>query len=185
VRLLREAGVAFEQDPAVLDEAGIKAEMAAMGADVAELAGFLSEAKAKIVSERHPGSTVIGSDQILELGGKWFDKPGDRDEALLHLEKLRGRTHRLVCGVCVVRDGERLWRHVETARLAMRSFSDAFLADYVARTHPDTWQSVGGYRLEGLGAQLFERIDGDHFTIQGLPLLPLLRFLRREGLIQD
>jgi septum formation protein len=159
--------------------------MAETGADATELAGALAEAKARLVSSHHPGVVVIGADQVLEFNGRCFDKPGSREGARQHLQMFCGRTHRLVSGVCVVADGDRLWRHAETARLTMRSFSEKFLDDYLDQAGDETWDSVGGYRLEGLGAQLFERIDGDHFTIQGLPLLPLLRFLRRNGLILD
>jgi septum formation protein len=183
--MLQAAGVAFECEPPDLDESEIKADLAATGADATELAGALAQAKANAVSSRRPNLAVIGADQVLEYDGRCFDKPGDREGARRHLGMLCGRTHRLVSGVCVVRDGNLLWSHVETARLTMRPFSEEFLAAYLDSAGPETWDSVGGYRLEGLGAQLFERIDGDHFTIQGLPLLPLLRFLRRKGMILD
>jgi septum formation protein len=185
LRLLRAAGVVFECEPPNLDETEIKADMAATGADATELAGALAQAKASLVASRRPGLAVIGADQVLEYAGQCFDKPGNRDEARRHLRMLGGRTHRLVSGVCVVSDGNILWSHAETARLTMRPFSEEFLEAYLDTVEPGTWDSVGGYRLEGMGAQLFERIDGDHFTIQGLPLLPLLRFLRRKGMILD
>lgn len=175
----------FDCEPPNLDETPIKDEMASTGADATELAGALAEAKARAVSANHPGVVVIGADQVLEFNGYCFDKPGNREEARRHLQMFCGHTHRLVSGVCVVADGDRLWRHAETARLTMRWFSDEFLEDYLNRAGEETWDSVGGYRLEGLGSQLFERIDGDHFTIQGLPLLPLMRFLRRKDLILD
>jgi septum formation protein len=182
---LRAAGIVFEVEPSNLDESAIKAEMAETGADATELASALAVAKAELVSSRRPGVAVIGTDQVLEYNGQCFDKPGNREEAKRHLRMLGGRTHRLVSGVCVIREGDVLWSHAETARLTMRPFSDEFLAAYLDAAGPEAWESVGGYRLEGLGAQLFERIDGDHFTIQGLPLLPLLRFLRRKGMILD
>lgn len=175
----------FDCEPPNLDETPIKREMAETGADATELAGALAEAKARLVASRHPGAVVIGADQVLEFNGRCFDKPGNREVARKHLMMFSGRTHRLVSGVCVIADGDRLWRHAETARLTMRPFSEGFLDDYLNRAGDETWDSVGGYRLEGIGAQLFERIDGDHFTIQGLPLLPLLRFLRRSGVILD
>ena len=128
---------------------------------------------------------VIGADQVLEYDGTWFDKAASIDEARHHLGILRGRTHCLVTTVCVVLNGDRIWSHAETARLTMRSFSDEFLETFLERGKEECLTSVGAYHLEGLGAQLFERIDGDHFVIQGLPLLPLLRFLRRKGMVED
>lgn len=173
----------FVQEPADVDEASIKARMT--GADAAVLAGSLAEAKAAAVSARDPQAVVIGADQVLELAGAWLDKPGTAAVARKHLKTLRGRTHHLHSAVCVVEGGRVLWRHVEAARLTMRAFSDGFLESYLEAAEPDTWQSVGAYRLEGPGAQLFESVEGDHFTIQGLPLLPLLDFLRRRGLVAE
>lgn len=170
----------FAHDPADVDESAIKACMTGTAAD---LALSLAEAKARAVAPRHPGAAVIGADQVLESGDGVLDKPGSADEARRHLISLRGRAHRLLSAVCVVSDDEVLWRHVESASLTMRAFSDVFLDDYLKRAGADTWQSVGAYHLEGLGAQLFERVEGDHFTIQGLPLLPLLGFLRQRGLL--
>jgi septum formation protein len=145
----------------------------------------LAAAKAKYVSTLHPGAYVIGADQILDLDGVWFDKPTGRNGAGDHLNRLRGRTHTLVDGLAVIRDGEILWRRHDTARLTMRNFSDEFLADYLDRSGPDILESVGAYRLEGRGTQLFSAIDGDYFTILGLPLLPLLDYLREVGLIAE
>ncbi len=159
--------------------------MRARGADAAELAEALAEAKALERTKHHPGTFVIGADQVLELDGEWYDKPDTKEEAADHLRTFRGRTHHLVCAVCVVRDGDRIWRHVETARLTMRTFSDEYLSAYLNEAGGQILESVGAYRLEGLGAQLFSRIDGNHFTILGLPLLPLLKFLRREGVLLD
>lgn len=152
--------------------------------ETASAAAELSQAKAKLVSARHPGQLIIGADQILDLDGAWFDKPRDLAGAEDHLKRLQGRTHCLVSAVCVVRDNECLWNHVETARLTMRSLSPGFLERYLAETGPEILESVGAYRVEGMGIQLFSRIDGNHFTILGLPLLPLLDILRRQGVIE-
>lgn len=158
---------------------------ALQGVAVEDVALALADSKARAVAARRPGALVIGADQILECEGRWFDKPSTVAEAARHLRALRGRTHRLICAVVVVRDGERLWRHVAEARLTMRRFSDRFLDDYLASGGPAVLESVGAYRLEGLGAQLFETIEGDYFTILGLPLLPLLDFLRGERVVAE
>lgn len=184
-RLLVDAGLSFEIDPPQIDETPIKEMMRVRGADAAELAEALAEAKALERTKHHPGAFVIGADQVLELDGEWYDKPESQEEAGSHLRTLRGRTHHLVSAVCVVRDGDRIWRHVETARLTVRTFSEEYLSSYLKEAGSQILESVGAYRLEGLGAQLFSRIDGNHFTILGLPLLPLLKFLRREGVLLD
>lgn len=136
------------------------------------------------VSRKVPGALVIGADQILDCAGVWFDKPPDLDHARAHLVALRGREHRLATAVCVVRDGQRLWHHREAPRLTMRAFSDAFLDAYIALEGRAMLVSVGGYRLEGPGVQLFSTIAGDHSAILGLPLLPLLEFLRGHGVVE-
>jgi len=177
-RLLAEAGVAVSVDPAILEESEIIASFRAEGALSGECAAALAEAKASRVSARHPGALVIGADQILDCEGQWLEKPQDVAAARAQLRRLRGKTHELVSAVAVLRDGGTLWRAVDRARLTMRPFSDAFLEDYLARLGEDVLRSVGAYRLEALGAQLFERVEGDFFTILGLPLLPLLGFLR-------
>jgi septum formation protein len=124
---------------------------------------------------------VIGADQVLNLGGRIFDKPASAHEARRHLLELRGRSHILETAVCCAAADNIVWRHLGRATLTMRMFSDAFLDDYLSRTGSDVLTSVGGYRLESLGAQLFDAVEGDYFTILGLPLLPLLDFLRRQG----
>jgi septum formation protein len=178
-RILGEAGIDHVRDPAGIDESEIKSQNRDM--DPGAVAGLLSLAKAARVSERHSGALVVGADQILDLDGEWFDKPKTLGKAELHLKRLRDSAHTLVSTVSAVRDGRPLWQHVESARLVMRPFGDDFLAAYLERAGPDTLSSVGAYRLEGLGAQLFSEIDGDYFTVLGLPLLPLLAFLRGEG----
>jgi len=135
------------------------------------------------VSASAPGALVIGADQTLECGGALFDKPASADEAARQLRSLSGRTHRLVSALCVARDGAVEWRHAQEARLTMRRLSDDFIADYLSRAGPAALGAVGSYHLEGLGVNLFSRIDGDYFTILGLPVLPLLAFLRGEGAI--
>jgi septum formation protein len=181
--LLRHAGIAFVVAPAAVDEVEVKAAYLAERRTAAECAAALAEAKAARVSRRHPGSLVVGADQMLVCDGAWFDKPGDLAAARAQLIALRGKRHELVSAVCVVRDGELLWHFVDRSTLTMRSFSDAFLEDYLAAAGADALGSVGAYRLEAIGVQLFARIEGGYFAILGLPLLPLLDFLRGHGVI--
>ncbi|ALJ34001.1 Maf-like protein [Azospirillum brasilense] len=183
--MLERAGVRVTLAPAAVDEEEIKLAARAEGAPVEDVAEALAELKAQRVTRKHPGALVIGADQMLECEGRWFDKPADRDAARTQLQDLRGKTHRLVSCAVVIRDGERLWHHVDRARLTMRPFSDAFLESYLNAAGDDVMGSVGAYHLEGLGAQLFHRVDGDFFTILGLPLLPLLGFLRVHGVIAE
>lgn len=180
--LLRQAGLAFEVQPADVDESITKREMT--GADPMVIAEALAAIKARAVSPSRPGVLVIGADQMLVCDGGLFDKPADLDEARGHLRRLRGRTHHLCTAAVVVRDGEVLWRHSERPELVMRPFSDGFIEDYLAAVGTDALLSVGAYQLEGRGAQLFERVTGDFFSILGLPLLPLLAFLRHQKLIE-
>jgi septum formation protein len=180
-RLLDAAGIAVLVDPAAIDEAAIKDLFHRAGQPIDDCAMALAEAKALAVAARHPGVLVIGADQMLSCAGRWLDKPRDPDEARRQLAWLRGQTHELHTAVAVARDGNIVGRHGEQARLAMRAFSDDFLAAYVAAMGQAICDGVGGYALEGLGAQLFGRIEGDYFTILGLPLLPLLGMLRRLG----
>lgn len=183
--MLERAGVRVSLAPAAVDEEEIKLAARAEGAPVEDVAEALAELKAQRVTRKHPGALVIGADQMLECEGHWFDKPADREAARAQLQDLRGKTHRLVSCAVVIRDGERLWHHVDRARLTMRPFSDAFLESYLNAAGDDVLGSVGAYHLEGLGAQLFHRVDGDFFTILGLPLLPLLGFLRVHGVIAE
>jgi len=181
--MLRAAGLAVMVEPAQVDEDEVKTGLKREGADAAEVAETLAELKAMRVSRRHPGALVIGADQMLVCDGAWFDKPGSRAAARGQLLALRGRQHELVSAVSVVRGGARLWHHRDRARLRMRAFSDAFLERYLDLVGDDVLSTVGAYRLEGPGVQLFARIEGDHFTILGLPLLPLLDFLRGHGAV--
>ena len=159
--------------------------MAKQGADVEAAAAALAKAKAEKVQGRHAQALVIGADQILECEGRWFEKPRNRDGAAETLRTLRGRTHRLICAVAVYQGEECVWQHLATASLTMREFSDAFLERYIDDAGPGILESVGAYRLEQEGAQLFTRIEGDYFTVLGLPLLPLLEFLRHAGALGE
>ena len=183
--MMEQAGVRVTLAPAAVDEEEIKLAARAQGIPVDEVAEALAELKAQRVTRKHPGALVIGADQMLECDGQWFDKPTGRDAAREQLKALRGKTHRLVSCAVVLRDGERLWHQVDRARLTMRPFSDAFLESYLNAAGDNVLHSVGAYQLEGLGAQLFHRVDGDFFTILGLPLLPLLGFLRVHGVIAE
>ena len=182
--VLENAGVAFRCLPSAIDENPIKESHRAQNKTIEETALSLSRAKALDVSGRQAGACVIGADQIMTCDGAWFDKPADIAAAAATLRRLRGRAHRLISAVSVCRDGAELWHYVAEARLTMRDFSDAFLDRYLENAGPEVLESVGAYRLEGTGAQLFAEIKGDYFTILGLPLLPLLTFLRGHGLLE-
>jgi septum formation protein len=178
--VLEGAGVPFEVAVAGVDEESIKQGMLAEGAGPREIAEALAETKALRVSRKR-GGFVIGADQTLEFEGGLYDKVDDLAAARARLKLLRGKPHKLHSAVVVARDGAAIWREVATARLVMRDFSDAFLDDYLAGEGEGALGSVGVYRLEGPGAQLFARIEGDYFAILGLPLLGLLELLRRHG----
>lgn len=179
--LLRAAGVAIEIQPARVDETEVKAALAAEGAPARDVADMLAELKASRVSGRRPDAFVIGADQVLVHKGEVLDKPADVEEARAQLRRLSGDTHQLLSAAVVAEQGRPVWRHVGTARLVMRPLTERFLDDYLARMGDTVTSTVGAYRLEGLGAQLFTRVDGDHFTVLGLPLLELLGFLRARG----
>lgn len=183
-RLLRAAGVPFSVDPAAVDETTVLQSLTAERASGRDAADLLAELKALQVSNRRPGAFVVGADQVLSCGGELFEKPMQRAAARAQLLKLRGQAHVLSSGVCVARDGGVVWREVREARMTMRPFSEAFLDAYLVEAGEDILRSVGAYHVEGLGIQLFSRIDGDSFTIQGLPLLPLLDFLRTHGMVR-
>lgn len=182
-RLLADAGIPVLRDPAALDEDEIKTSFRKAGLDVESCALALAENKASRVSLRHPDALVIGADQMLECGGAWFDKPRDRGQARAQLAALRGRQHELISAVAVARNGAVLWRTIDRPRLTLRAFSDTFLDAYLAAMGDAALHSVGAYQIEGLGAQLMARIEGDYFAILGLPLLPLLDFLRDQGVV--
>lgn len=182
-QILRNAGVPFTAEAAAVDEEELKRSLAAEGASAVDVALALAELKARKIAARHPGAIVIGADQVLECSGVWFDKPPDIDHARAQLSALRGRTHRLISAVCAVQDGERIWHAADSAELAMRFFDDDYLDRYLDQIGDKATSSVGAYQIEGLGAQLFTAVHGDHFTILGLPLLPLLAFLREHGVV--
>jgi septum formation protein len=179
--LLAAAGLAFEAVPARVDEDAVKRAARAEAASPDEAALLLASLKAERVARSRPEALVIGCDQILVCDGAWFDKPRDMAEAAEHLLRLRGRSHTLVTAVVCRIGGEAAWQHVATPRLTMRRFSDAFLDAYLAAEGEALLSSVGAYRLEGLGVHLFDRIEGEHAAILGLPLLALLGFLRQHG----
>jgi septum formation protein len=181
-RLLANAGIAVEIVAPTTDEAAVRRRLPPDLPAIA-VAETLAEAKARSVSRDHPDDHVIGADQILVLDDMIYAKPRDLGEARRHLASLRGRTHALVTVAVVVRNGSALTTIADRAHLAMRDFTDDFLDRYLEIAGPEVTSSVGAYRLEELGAQLFDRIEGDYFTILGLPLLPLLSFLRAERLI--
>lgn len=182
-RLLDNAGVSFSVMVAEVDEDSVKIQARKAGKPVSETAALLAEAKARFVSKHQPNAHVIGADQILECDGALFDKPADRGEAEAHLRQLRGKTHRLITACCVVLNDALEWHCIKEAHLSMRSFDDDFMTRYLDRLGEDALASVGAYQLEGLGVQLFSHVEGDFFTILGLPLLPLLDYLEERGLI--
>lgn len=181
VDLLRNAGLDVEIIPARIDEDEVKIALRADGAPARDQADVLAEMKALAVSRSHPGAMVLGADQILDQSGRTFDKPANRAEAREHLLALRGQRHELLSAAVIARDGEPIWRHIGRARLQMRPFTDEFLDNYLDQIGDAVTTTVGGYMLEGLGAQLFARVDGDYFTILGLPLIETLGFLRLHG----
>lgn len=183
--LLAAAGIKFRIEPAELDEGLLKQACREERRDAAQCALALAEAKARQIAARCNRAVVIGADQLLVCGEAWFDKPNGLGQARTQLRGLRGRTHELVTAVCAVQDGSRLWHAVSSPRLTIRHFSDAFLDDYIAAEGADILGSVGAYRLEGRGVQLFESIEGDYFAILGLPVLELLGFLRTKGIIRS
>lgn len=182
-KMLEDAGLAVEARPARIDERAVEAATQGSGITPSELALILAEAKAVDISQKLPGRIVIGADQTLSLGDEVLHKPGNMEEARRRLLALSQRTHELNSAVVIARDGAVLWRHVGTARLTMRALDPAFIGRHLSRVGEKALGSVGAYQIEGEGIQLFEKIEGDHFTIVGLPLLPLLAKLRQMGAI--
>lgn len=182
--MLKAAGVPHEAVAANVDEGAARQAFGAQGLKPRDLADALAELKAVRISQRTPGMLVLGADQMLAAeDGRLFDKPESRADAAAQLDALRGRTHRLLSAAVIAENGVPVWRAADEARLTMRGFSDAFRDSYLNQEWPAVSGCVGCYRLEGLGVQLFSRIQGDHFTILGLPLLPVLDFLRTRGMM--
>jgi septum formation protein len=182
--MLRAAGVEIEIVPARVDESELKLSLKQQGADPETAAIALAELKALQVSRGRPGRLVLGADQMLDCDGAWFDKPESRAAARTQLLALRNKTHRLTSAAVLARDGQRIWHNAAAASLTMRAFTDTFLDLYLGEAGEAVLGSVGVYQLEGLGAQMFRTIDGDFFTILGLPLLPVLDILREQNVLQ-
>lgn len=181
--LLSAAGLSFTAAPARIDEEAIRASLYAEGAKPLDVADLLAEMKARKLAEKHFDALVLGCDQILDFKGKIFGKPRSKQEAIAQLVQLRGGTHQLLSAVVAYHQGEPVWRHVGKARLTMHAFSDDWLAGYVDRNWDSIRHSAGGYLLEQEGVRLFSAVEGDYFTILGLPLLPVLGYLRARGFI--
>jgi len=183
--ILTAAGVPHIVDAPELDECEIKSVLRARNTSGPEMAKALAIAKAMSVSSKYPSAMVLGADQVLQCGGETLDKPVDRNDALRQLRLLRGKTHRLISCAAIVCKGIKVWVAEDTAKLVVRkNASDGFLDEYLSTVGNEALQGPGGYRVEARGAQLFSRIDGSHFTILGLPLLPLLDYLRKNGVLR-
>lgn len=182
-RMLEAAGVPIEVRPAPIDEEAALASLQAEGIKPRDIADALAELKTLRGCAKSPGRLVLGADQVLDCDGRLLMKPGNRGAAADQLRFLRGRSHNLWSAACLGRGDAVIWRHVSRATLHVRDFSEAFLDAYLDQAGDAILASVGAYHIEGLGAQLFNRVEGDHFTIQGLPLLPLLDALRTQGVL--
>jgi septum formation protein len=183
LQLLRSAGLSVEAVAPRVDEETARVALLAEGAKLRDVADALAEMKARKISDRRLGDLVLGCDQVLEFDGKVFAKPETQDDARDHLRQMRGKSHRLISAIVAYEGAEPVWRHVAEARLTMHEISDAYLDDYVDRNWDSIRHSVGGYKIEEEGVRLFSAITGDHFTILGLPLLPLLAWLGTRGMI--
>lgn len=181
--MLRAAGVEIEIRTAGVDEGSVRDSLGAEGADTEEVAIALAELKALSVSRKRPEAFVIGADQMLECNGVWFEKPVDRDHAAATLQALSGRTHKLISAAVVAKGGSRIWHSTQSVTMKMRPLTPDYIQAYLDAAGPEVQNSVGAYQLEGLGAQLFHAVEGDYFSVLGLPLLPLLEFIRTHGLL--
>lgn len=179
--LLHAAGVSFGIEVARVDEESIRDSLLAEGAPPRDIADALAEYKARKVSDKNPGALVLGCDQVLEADGRILSKPDSPEAARRDLEALSGKTHRLLSAAVIVEDGKPIWRHVGVVRLTMRELSGTFLDGYVARNWESIRRSVGGYKLEEEGVRLMARVEGDYFTVLGLPLLEVIGFLTLRG----
>lgn len=180
-KLLAQTGLYFKTAKPSVDESIIKTRLKEAGASAAQVADTLAESKAENIAAILPGAHVIGADQMLDCDGLWFDKPADGAAAKAHLQALRGKTHHLVTAAVIAHEGRIIWRRTEIAKMTMRPFSDEFIDQYLAKAGDGALHSVGAYALEGAGAQLFDKVEGDFFSILGLPLIPLLGALRESG----
>lgn len=183
LQLLTNAGLQVTALPARVDEDAIRESLLAEDAKPHDVADALAELKARKLADKHPESLVLGCDQVLDFKGTIFNKPNDQTEARSQLRQMRNETHSLLSAAVLYDHGNPIWRHIGRARLTMRAFSDDYLEDYLGRNWPAIGHSVGGYMLESEGVRLFDRIEGDYFTILGLPLLPLLSYLAARGFI--
>ncbi len=181
--LLRNAGVSFDVNIGRIDEESVKDALLGEGASPRDIADALAEGKARKVSLKNLDAMVIGCDQTLSFKGRLLSKPKTVDEARAQLKEMRGERHKLLSAAVIYENGEPKWRHVGEVRLEMNRFSDAYLEDYLARNWEQIRHCVGSYMLESEGVRLFSRIDGDYFTVLGLPLLPLLAYLSERGVI--
>ena len=184
-QMLENAGVSFEVSLPRVDEDAVRQSLLAEAASPRDIADALAELKARKVSTRMPGALVLGCDQVLSFDGQIMAKPSSRADAEQQLRQLRGARHQLLSAAVIYEDGQPIWRFVGTVRLQMRDFSDSFLTTYLDRNWPDISNSVGGYKLESEGVRLFTRVDGDYFTVLGMPLLEILSYLTLRGDLQQ
>lgn len=182
--LLRNAGLSFTVEPARIDEASLQNAYLADGISPRDIADALAENKARKISARRPDALVLGCDQVLDLDGRVLTKPGSPEEAVTQIRAMRGKTHKLLSAVVLYHDTQPQWRHVGLVRLTMHDVSDDWIDGYVDRNWDSIRHSVGSYKLEEEGVRLFSRIDGDYFTVLGLPLLDLLSYLRLRGTLR-
>jgi septum formation protein len=183
LQLLQAAGLQVTAQPARIDEAALRESLEEDGAKPMDIADLLAEMKARKLAEKNPDALVLGCDQILEFQGKSWGKPETPDDAIAQLSQLRGQTHQLLSAIVAYHEGKPVWRHIGKARLTMHHFSDPWCDAYVARNWDSIRHSAGAYLLEAEGVRLFSAVEGDYFTILGLPLLPLLGYLRTRGFI--
>ena len=184
-QLLRNAGLDFKVQPARIDEEAIKQALLAEDGTPRDIADALAEMKARKISDKQPGALVLGCDQVLSFDGALLSKPASRRDARIQLQKMRGHRHELISAVVIYEDGKPVWRHVGVVRMSMRRFSDDYLDGYIDRNWESIRHAVGTYKLEEEGVRLFTQIDGDYFTVLGIPLLNLLSYLGLRGVLEQ